>query len=418
MKKLVLFSAVLIFILPFTINAQTNGTNMIGYGTKSIAMGGADVAWIFDINALNVNPAGIVFSETDMLGLHLGLMFAKGGHSDMFGNDISADTQLYPLPTVGYIHKFSPDFAVGIGAFAHGGMGAEFTDVNTVFGTTDIIKSQIMHLKGILGLAYKLTPDFAVGATVDFSYAAADLSLFPDTSRMDMNFAGMETTDLTATSFGFKAGLMYKPADFISFGAAYKSKTSLEFDGTMTLDFSSMAGFGKMTFDATMTDFNWPQQIEFGIALKPASNITIAVDAAWMNFEDTVWETVLSLTAPAGYEMFNAENIFYFHWSDMWVIAAGIDFQLNPEIAVQIGYNYGANPVPCDYTNPLFLAIVEHHFTAGMTYKTQGGTEYQIAASYVPEKTVTYYNNTMPFGPDSTGSMQMFSLNVGVNLPI
>lgn len=418
MKKL-LFGLMLIFaLLPLSMNSQTNGTNVIGYGTKSIAMGGADVAWIWDINALNINPAGIVFSETDMLGIHLGLMIAKGGHSDIFGNDISADAQLYPLPTAGYLHKFSNDFAMGIGAFAHGGMGSEFTGVHTAFGTTDMMKSQIMHLKGIFGLAYKVTPAFSIGATVDFSYAAADLSLFSDTSRMDMSFAGMETTDLSSTCLSFKAGLMYKLSDFLSFGAVYKSKTTLDFDGTMALDFSSMPGFNKITFDTTMTDFNWPQQLEFGIAVKPASNLTIAIDAAWMNYENTVWETVLTLTAPAGYEMFNAENIFYFHWSDMWVIAVGADLQLNPNLAIQIGYNYGKNPVPGEYTNPLFLAVVEHHFTGGLAYKTESGTEYQVAASYVPENEITYTNMTMPFGPDAKGKMSMFSLNFGVNLPI
>jgi long-chain fatty acid transport protein len=415
MKKILSIFTVLLLTIPFVVNGQTNGTNMIGYGTKSVAMGGADVAWIWDINALNINPAGIVFSESDMLGVHLGLMIAKGSHSDMFGNDISADAQLYPLPIAGYLHKFSNDFAMGIGAFAHGGMGSEFTDVNTVFGTVDMMKSQIMHLKGVLGLAYKITPGLSIGATVDFSYAAADLSLFPDTSRLDMNFAGMETTDLTATCLSFKAGLMYKLSDFLSFGAAYKSKTTLEFDGTMALDFSSMPGFSKINFDTTMTDFNWPQQFEFGFALKPLSNLTIAVDAAWMNFEDSVWESVLSLTAPAGYEMFNAENTFYFHWNDMWVVAVGADLQLNPNMAVQLGYNYGKNPVPEEYTNPLFLAIVEHHFTAGLTYKTEGGTEYQVAASYVPANEVSYTNLIMPFGPDATGKMTMFSINFGAN---
>lgn len=418
MKKTSLLFVFLVFGFTFVATAQTNGTNMIGYGTKSIAMGGADIAWICDINALNINPAGIAFADGDLFGIHLGLMIAKGGHSDMLGNDISADAQLYPLPTAGYIHKFSPDFALGIGAFAHGGMGAEFTDVKTVFGTTDLLKSQVMHLKGILGLAYKLTPELSIGATLDFSYAAADISLFPDTSRMDMNFAGMETTDLTATCFGFKAGVMYKPGDFISLGAAYKSKTSLEFDGTMAVDFSSIPGFGKMTFDAMMTEFNWPQQIEFGVAIKPAENLTIAADVAWMNYKKAACEPLLTLTAPAGYEMFNMENIFYFHWDDMWVIAVGADLKLSANFALQVGYNYGKNPVPEEYTNPLFLAIVEHHFTAGMTYKTPGGTEYQVGATFVPKKEVTYYNETMPFGPGATGSMTMFSINFGVNLPI
>lgn len=418
MRSIVVLLSIVFLMIPLLASGQTNGTNMIGYGTKSIAMGGADVAWICDINALNINPAGIVFADSDSLGVHLGLMVPYGYHKDIFGNDLDGTVKIYPLPSAGYIHKLSPDLALGIGMFAHGGMGGEFTNMNTVFGTTDTIKSEIMHMKGILGLAYKIAPQLSIGATVDFSYAASTLSLFPETSRMDMGFAGMETTDLTATCVTFKAGLMYKISDFLGFGAAYKSKTNLEFEGTTAVNFSSLPGLDKITFDTTMTGFNWPQQLEFGITLNPAPFLTIALDAAWLNFEDTIWESSVAMTAPAGYEMFNTTSTFYFHWNDMWVLAAGIDFHFSPSMAIQLGYNYGKNPIPEEYSNPLFGAIVEHHITAGFTYRTEGGTEYQLGGSFVPANEVTYTNATMPFGPGANFKAMMFSFNFGINLPI
>jgi long-chain fatty acid transport protein len=38
-------------------------------------------------------------------------------------------------------------------------------------------------------------------------------------------------------------------------------------------------------------------------------------------------------------------------------------------ITLRAGYNYGKNPVPDQYVNALFPAIVEHHITVGAGYE-------------------------------------------------
>jgi long-chain fatty acid transport protein len=418
-KKLSLALFLVLMLTPIMVTSQTNGTNMIGYGTKSTTMGGADVAWICDVTALNINPAGIVFSSSNMLGLHMNLMVPKANHIDVFGNDLDGTVKIFPLPIAGYIYKLNPDLAIGIGAFAHGGMGGEYVGLKTAFGTTDTSKSNIMHMKGIFGVAYKVMPNFSIGATVDFSYAASELLLFPETSVPQVQFAGLESTDMTATSLSFKFGLMYKFGDLLSFGAAYRTKTDFEFKGTAIGNFTNFPGLGKkITFDSTMTNFNWPQQAEFGIAIKPMPNITLAFDVAWMNFKDSLWEGVMDMTAPAGFEFLNATSTFYFHWDDIWVYAAGIDFWFSPNMAIQLGYNYSNNPVPVEFTNPLFTAIVTDHFTAGFTYRTDSGTEYQFGATLTPSAEATYTNMTMPFGPNAKDTVNMFSINFGVNFPM
>ena len=51
-------AAVVACVLPFAAMA-TNGLNLIGFGTESVAMGGADTAVARDTSALNTNPAGL-----------------------------------------------------------------------------------------------------------------------------------------------------------------------------------------------------------------------------------------------------------------------------------------------------------------------------------------------------------------------
>jgi long-chain fatty acid transport protein len=158
--------------------------------------------------------------------------------------------------------------------------------------------------------------------------------------------------------------------------------------------------------------------LEAGIAYKPFSNITLAIDIAWLNYKDTVYEGVIALTTPAGLEFLNATNNFLFHWEDMTVIAAGIDFLINQGISIQLGYNYASSPVPDDYLNPLFPSIFENHISAGLTLLTEGGIEFQFALAFSPENEVVYTNINMPFGQNATESVSALSLLFGVIFPI
>jgi long-subunit fatty acid transport protein len=144
-KKFFILLSILILSLPFSI-AETNGTNLIGYGTKSLSMGGADVAWINDINAINLNPAGLAFIDGDTFGLSLSLLTPFGHHEDVFGNNLDSEVRVFPLPTIGYATKLSPNVAIGLGVFAHGGMGVTYDSMATAFGTMDTLDDTIMHL--------------------------------------------------------------------------------------------------------------------------------------------------------------------------------------------------------------------------------------------------------------------------------
>ncbi|HIA01261.1 MAG TPA: hypothetical protein EYN66_05040, partial [Myxococcales bacterium] len=77
-------------------------------------------------------------------------------------------------------------------------------------------------------------------------------------------------------------------------------------------------------------------------------------------------------------------------WNNQHVVALGAQYALTDELDLRMGYNYGTNPVPEYYLQPLFPAVVQEHFTAGFGYAPDGETfSVDMSYSYVPEASLT-----------------------------
>jgi len=79
-----------------------------------------------------------------------------------------------------------------------------------------------------------------------------------------------------------------------------------------------------------------------------------------------------------------------FGWDNVNVIMLGAQHQLNDDLQIRAGWNYGNSPIADDRTfaNVLFPAIVEHHFTAGGTYKMDA-LEFGLSAYVTPTRKQT-----------------------------
>ena len=81
----------------------TNGLNVVGHGTESIAMGGADLAISRDTSALNLNPAGLTqigARELDLIGVAVHSDPIR--HKDSFGNSTENSKDNFAGGTFGY----------------------------------------------------------------------------------------------------------------------------------------------------------------------------------------------------------------------------------------------------------------------------------------------------------------------------
>ncbi|MBN2646054.1 MAG: hypothetical protein JXR59_11360 [Desulfuromonadaceae bacterium] len=94
----VLMIALVLVIGITSLARATNGMNMIGYGAVSSAMGGADLALVDNVTAMNINPAGLSGCCEGEISVGDSLMQPRNHHQDQHGNDLLADEQLFHLP--------------------------------------------------------------------------------------------------------------------------------------------------------------------------------------------------------------------------------------------------------------------------------------------------------------------------------
>lgn len=276
MKKKVLLAASLVLGV-IALQAQ-NGTRLIGYDAKTIGRGGT-VTGTFDNPSLMMNnPAGISFLGQSQLDINFSLM-APGVTFKNSLNDAEGDKNLFPLPSVWYVHKAKESkLTYGFGLYTQGGMGADFNLNHALFPQKQTYHSKFAVMQGGPSAAYAITNRLSLGLSAHLLYSQMEFQMpfsmppsmllgvvnpqtgmtFGDMFSAPSEQGGLEYTEVTAAAnmhdlstlgFAGKIGLAYKPSDKFSFGINYNTATKLHFkDGKADMDMSAQMNdaFGKV----------------------------------------------------------------------------------------------------------------------------------------------------------------------------
>ena len=307
-KRFVLVMFVLATVVTFYSTAMaTNGDNLIGIGPISRAMGGVGVAAPQDaISAIFANPAAMCFgpycpgSEATFAGTYFDpKVESKIDLSKMgFGSaSEKSQTNGFVSPAIGITAPITDKLRFGIGAYGVSGMGVDYRDTSPVYQN---LYSQFQVMKFAPNIAYLITPDLSVGASVSLDYA-----------NLDLGSGGSPSYAL-----GLQLGVLYHLGMF-NFGFSYitpqetKHERVFDFDGNGTLDTLNLES---------------PNTIMFGVSMAPSSAWLIEFDTKWYNW-----------ASAAGYEDFD--------WQNQWVFALGVQYRPIGALALRAGFNYAKQPV-------------------------------------------------------------------------
>lgn len=419
-----LSAAVLLGAVAVAPAGATNGMDMIGYGTRSIGMGGADVAVAGDAGYVSGNPAAVSEAAASSANIGLTVLMPTLGFTHMTpaGPDsVDGENQYFAMPQIGYVHRLGGGpLAIGFGLYAQGGMGVDFQGLNTGMGTTDELTSQVSFMRLNPLASYKVNDSVTLGGTLMVGYSQCEFSMYPSTYSAGPDgipgtgddFAGMDVTKLKSFGFAGRVGAQVKLSPMVSIGATYTSESTIKLeDGNAKLNFGAM----KVNYDAEMQDFTWPQEVEGGIAVTPAQGLTVAADVKWINWSAAIDQPVLKISNPdQPVPMTSRDIAFDMAWEDQWVYAIGVEYSLNPMHTFRAGYNYGKSPVPDANLSPLFPAIVENHVTLGYGL-TLGQWAVNLAYEHAFENTQVNNNadqQVNPFGPGVEVSHSQNTLSI------
>jgi long-chain fatty acid transport protein len=223
--------------------------------------------------------------------------------------------------------------------------------------------------------------------------------------------ASAKMSDLVGIGFNGKIGLAYKINDKLSFGLSYTMPTSLTYkNGKATMDMTAqmndafgkavqgylmqnpgqtpqqaqaavMAQFAGMGIDLSKgvqanydlnLDLKFPQSVGFGTSFSAMDNLKFAVDVEWINWTNAFDKMTLKLSNGTNSNIntmlgnsgsFNLD--FPMNWKNAVVVKLGLEYNVDQDLTMRLGYAYGNNPVPQSTIFPVFPAIVENHFMIG-----------------------------------------------------
>lgn len=405
----------------------TNGMNMEGYGAVATAMGGASMAYENGPGAMMNNPATLgLMPQGRGIGVALGYLGPDVNSAvPALGLNAASGGDSYLMPAFGFIQK-SGNFAFGIGIYAQGGMGTEYSANSFLaMGTGQDVRSEVGVGRVIIPLAYNVNDRLTIGGSLDWVWATMDIKMAAGTNdfmamttsmtpvlgaavtgllgagantfRLDFS----DNNDFNGQAFGSgwagKLGFVYKVSPQLSIGGVYHTKTNIddmETDSNKAL-FSAyqVGGAGSLgpavRGKVTIHDFQWPETYGFGIAYQPSDKWLIAADYKRLNWSKVMKDFRMTYSTGAFGGADAATMKISQNWEDQDVFMIGAAYRVNDALTIRFGGNFAKNPVPDNRVHPLFPATIKNHYTLGLGYAFSKQSVLDFSLTYAPEVTVT-----------------------------
>jgi len=385
-RRLLIFSLCLIVFAALAHPASANGIYSDGIGARSMAMGGADVAWASDpLGAMGVNPAGLAFIPTPELTLGTNGGFVSG-HFDKPGissGDLDSNPSFVPegafaMPVGTWPIVVGLSFVPESAALVNWHYPDPPSPGGVSYGEQQD-RAEIVNLRSAIGLAGQVNPQLSFGANVGLIYNKNELTTpYPFQNLQPAPGAdGAKTLlNLQTEGLGWNAlvGVIYKPTPDLQFGISYESPTTIVSTGDASGNPSAQFGGANLPFhyDASVTN-TLPQQVRAGVSWKfqPQWRGTAQLD--WIDWADSFSNLPLSFkngnnpTVNSVLGQSFSDNV-PLNWKSEFVYRVGFEYDVTENIALRCGYCYGNSPVPASTLTPMNAAILENTITAGIGY--------------------------------------------------
>ena len=377
--------------------AYADGVVRDSVGAVAAGRGGTNISFSDNAAVLLDNPAGIINVPGDgLIGFGMDGLLTDLNYSDPM-NDISNETELYPLPYGSIIRKTdSGRFAYGIGVFVPAGFGAKWQqNAPPPIGGNREYDSMGALTKLLPTAAYRVNDRLSIGASVGVAFSTAELEgpFFLQTGAFQgaPTLLNLEADGVAPT---WSAGLQYQLTDQTTIGLAYTSETRFRMDGTAnTVLFGLNPAAPQLgipsRFDVE-ADLVWPRSLGFGINHAINCNQRVSLDVVWYDWShafDRIDIDLSNASNPMIRPLGTVSDSFKLDWDDSISVRTGYEHRLSPNSIGRLGYTYTSPTIP-DATLTTFIpATIEHTFSVG--YGRAVG-DWQVDAAY-----------QFAFGPDA-----------------
>jgi len=408
----------------------TNGMNMIGYGAKATAMGGAGVAYPQDAMITAYNPAGMTEVGEMRLDATLEIFHpprSVSSDSTLIETDTRSKNDWFPIPAIGAVMS-NPGTPLALGmAVVGAGLGTNYPDnfFNITGQGYKNVGVFLMQMEMLPSMAFKVDEHNSIGASLVIAM---------------QTFRAFGLEDF-AYSFHFTDSVdnLTNRGNDWSFGGGYKlGWLGTYFDKTLNIGFDFSPKVHMQRFNrysglfANHGEFDIPETYTGGLAYKFTPKTTVAFDA-----ERILWHEVPSIGHPGPTATGNNLGTnplcpggstgrpecslggtlgMGFGWTNQTVYKLGLEHIYRKDLTLRGGLNYGRAPIPADQVmfNMLAPATSTYHFTLGATFARKDDSDITLTFMYSPQKIIK--GPVMTQGGSSALAMTQESLSIAYGL--
>ena len=383
-----------------TAPAFPSGFQVMTHGARATGMGLAYAGVGGDPTALFYNPAGIGWMNHVEGYLGANFLTRTEGQVDGAnpypgeGSVAYMQQNWYFFPDGYLVLPLTQELNVGVGGFAQYGLGLKWQDPNTTYNGMFISQNAVIQAYDTnLAFSYRLFPQLSIAAGVVYRFSKVQLernqgAIDPFTGAIvPVAHVKLNSDLLDNGGWGWNVGLMFKPVEAISIGAAYRSGINVDYDGQAT--FTSRPT-GNAVLDAAVaaslptgnppvtTSIDFPSSLNLGVGIQLPAGFLLALEADW-----TEWSSFQSLAISfptlVGRDILRPTN-----WSDTWAYRVGLEKSFGAW-AIRGGYYYDNTPQPDFDVSPLLPDNDRNVYTGGFGYNTEGWG-FDVGAAWIAFK--------------------------------
>jgi long-subunit fatty acid transport protein len=310
---------------------------------EDASLGGNVVALPLNpVTALFHNPAQLPLLQNSVTMGALAIRYHPA-YSSPLGYD-STSREFPVSPSLGYKTDRWAPFHVGIGMY--GALGFAYNhDADRQRGVPEKFHTDLAILSLAPAVGYSLRPNLHFGFEINPSYGRLRFKTPSPVGKIDVDVRGPGL-------FG-TFGILYQPTPDLNIGVSYKTPGTIFMFGN-----ARVAGRG----DDVRLNFQLPQHIEFGLAYRLFSSLTVTAQARWSEFsvyEDTrlEFDQRKFLNRPAANDA-----------RDRFRLGGGLQYKVFPWMTWQVGFSWGQWAIKDSSLSPTLPDLTEYYmFPVGVT---------------------------------------------------
>lgn len=312
------------------------------------------------------------------------------------------------LPNLYAAWAVGQDLRLGVAVSAPYGLVTEYQ--SDFVGRYHALKSDLKTVDVAFSAAYRVSGQWAVGATLLYRKAEAEISSAADfglgvSPQYAGAFDGTATLKGSKGAVGYKVGVLYTPSSDLRIGFGYQGAMTMELVGDATYSFHPatpapvLAGLAAKGFrpGEGKADLKLPSTTSVGFDWKLDDTYSLQGEAAL-----TGWSTFQELRVRFSTGL--PDSVTEEHWKDAWFVSLGLNYKASEAWTLRTGVAFDQSAVEDSYRTPRIPDADRTWVSVGASWAATRALTLDFGVSHIMVKkaTLNLSAGTSPANPDFT----------------